>query len=286
MPDGVCYYYGAARTAPDLLLRHRAQRRADGYQAPPGWADQRSGGDRTWRSARFRAQRRAMDLRRLISRLAGLTCAGATGGDPASRSNQRRARQAAGLSRLPRYAAFPAGAPAWAAPHRARAPRRRACASRVQAPERAPMRSANPSSIPSGVRLRHWLGLDEDAFYDASKVAILPMGHCFPGQDARAATSRPAANAHRLARASLRSHAGDRARSGDRHVCAGLASWPRAKLSRRWPTGATSWPSRACPRILPLPHPSCAQQRLAQAKPWFEAELLPALRAEVARLLR
>src|SRR5918993_1142276 len=52
-----------------------------------------------------------------------------------------------------------------------------------QAPGTRAHASGIPFQDPSGTRLRHWLGLDEAAFYDAAKVAIVPMGSCFPGQD-------------------------------------------------------------------------------------------------------
>ncbi|MCR9196043.1 MAG: uracil-DNA glycosylase family protein, partial [Hyphomonas sp.] len=52
-----------------------------------------------------------------------------------------------------------------------------------QAPGNLAMESGRPFTDPSGVRLRDWLSMDEDTFYDASKVAIVPMGFCFPGYD-------------------------------------------------------------------------------------------------------
>src|SRR5215210_5955889 len=59
----------------------------------------------------------------------------------------------------------------------------------------APGTRAHASGIPfadrSGSRLRTWLGLDEAAFYDASKVAIVPMGSCFPGQDSKGGDLAP-----------------------------------------------------------------------------------------------
>src|SRR5215213_4660518 len=52
-----------------------------------------------------------------------------------------------------------------------------------QAPGTRAHASGVPFRDPSGVRLRHWLDLDEATFYDPSRVAIVPMGSCFPGQD-------------------------------------------------------------------------------------------------------
>src|ERR1700753_3561236 len=53
-----------------------------------------------------------------------------------------------------------------------------------QAPGARAHASGRPYTDPSGVRLRHWLGLDERLFYDAKTIAIVPMGFCFPGNDA------------------------------------------------------------------------------------------------------
>lgn len=144
-----------------------------------------------------------------------------------------------------------------------------------------------PFFDPSGVRLRHWLGLDEEAFYDASRVAIVPMGHCFPGQDAKGGDLPPRRECAPLWREPVLAampaielvlaigmyaqawHLGPGAKLSDT-----VADW-RAVLSE---------PRR--PRVLPLPHPSWRNNAWLKRRPWFEAEVLPALREEVARLMR
>lgn len=60
-----------------------------------------------------------------------------------------------------------------------------------QAPGNRADRSGVPFMDPSGTRLRDWLGLDEAAFYDASRLAIVPMGACFPGYDAKGGDKPP-----------------------------------------------------------------------------------------------
>ena len=52
-----------------------------------------------------------------------------------------------------------------------------------QAPGNLAAKSGIPFSDPSGVRLRSWMGITEEVFYDASRIAIVPMGFCFPGYD-------------------------------------------------------------------------------------------------------
>ncbi|WP_342153132.1 uracil-DNA glycosylase family protein [Methylorubrum sp. SB2] len=156
-----------------------------------------------------------------------------------------------------------------------------------QAPGNRAHRSGVPFSDPSGVRLRAWLGLSEAAFYDAGKVAILPMGACFPGLDAKGGDRPPRRECAPAWRADL------------------IAGLPRLDLilvigqyAQAWhlgrrPGGLTEtvagWravlAASSRPRILPLPHPSWRNNGWLRKNPWFEAELLPVLRAEVASAL-
>lgn len=135
----------------------------------------------------------------------------------------------------------------------------------------------------SGDRLRQWMGIDRDTFYDRSRVAIVPMAFCFPGYDAKgsdlppptvcAATWRGAAMAE-MGPASLtlliggyaqKWHLGAAARNG---VTATVAAW------KEHPQG-----------IFPLPHPSWRNTGWIKRNPWFEAELLPALKLRVKKAL-
>ncbi len=156
-----------------------------------------------------------------------------------------------------------------------------------QAPGNRAHRSGVPFSDPSGMRLRAWLGLDEAAFYDAARVAILPMGACFPGLDAKGGDRPPRRECAPAWRAEL------------------LAGLPGLDLilvigqyAQAWhlgprPGGLTEtvagWrailSASARPRVLPLPHPSWRNNGWLRTNPWFEAELLPVLRAEVGRAM-
>ena len=159
-----------------------------------------------------------------------------------------------------------------------------------QAPGTRVHASGRPFTDPSGDRLRSWLGLDEKTFYDPARVAIIPMGFCFPGQDAKGGDLPPRRECRlkwhdrlfallpnlRLVLAiggySQRYHILD---AGDR-VTATVAAW-RSILAR----------SRAGngPAILPLPHPSWRNNAWLRRNPWFDEQLVPALRSEVAALL-
>ena len=139
-----------------------------------------------------------------------------------------------------------------------------------------------PFDDPSGDRLRDWLGVDRDTFYDRARFAVLPMAFCFPGYDASGADLPPPA----LCAATWRARA--------------LAAMPAVRLTlliggyaQRWHLGGPARPvadtvrdwRAAGPGVLPLPHPSWRTTGWRKRNPWFEAELVPELRARVARLL-
>ncbi|WP_324133424.1 uracil-DNA glycosylase family protein [Bosea sp. (in: a-proteobacteria)] len=157
-----------------------------------------------------------------------------------------------------------------------------------QAPGTRVHASGLPFTDPSGVRLRGWLGLDEGRFYDAAKVAIVPMGHCFPGLDAKGGDRPPRAECAPAWRA--------RVFAGLPAVELVLAIGRYAQLwhLREAAAGTLSetvadwraiWARPDRPRILPLPHPSWRNNAWLRRHPWFEAELVPVLRQEVARLV-
>lgn len=148
--------------------------------------------------------------------------------------------------------------------------------------------TSTPFNDPSGDRLRAWLGIGRDTFYDAARVAIVPMGFCFPGQDEAGSDLPPrrecAAHWHSrlfalmpqielvLATGSYAQawHLGGRRRG---RMTDTVAAWRDILADSRRP------------RVLPLPHPSWRNNAWLKRHPWFEAELLPALRAEVRRLI-
>ena len=146
----------------------------------------------------------------------------------------------------------------------------------------APGRKVHASGIPfddaSGDRLREWLGLDRETFYDARRVAILPMGFCYPGTG----------------------------KSGDlppRPECAPawrdkiLSQLPAVSLTlvigqyaMAWHLGPRARPSLTetvqswrefAPQLWPLPHPSPRNNIWLKKNPWFAREVLPELQRQV-----
>lgn len=157
-----------------------------------------------------------------------------------------------------------------------------------QAPGKRAHVAGVPFLDPSGVRLRDWLGIDEAAFYDASKVAIVPMAHCFPGYDAKGGDLPPRRECAPVWRE--RVFAGLPNLSLILTIGMYAQDWHLAGDARAGLTDTVSrWreilAQERRPRILPMPHPSWRNNGWLKKNPWFESELLPVLRAEVQAIL-
>jgi uracil-DNA glycosylase len=158
-----------------------------------------------------------------------------------------------------------------------------------QAPGTRAQASGIPFRDPSGVRLRRWLGLDEAAFYDPARVAIVPMGACFPGQDAKGGDLPPRRECAAAWRAPLF------AALPDLELILLIGQYAQAwHLGAAFQGGLTAtvlrWreilAAEGRPRLLPLPHPSWRNNGWLRRHPWFEAELLPVLRDRVRTIVR
>ena len=158
-----------------------------------------------------------------------------------------------------------------------------------QAPGTRVHESGVPFTDPSGERLRAWMGVSADEFYDQSRIAIVPMGFCFPGQDAKGGDLPPrrecAATWHEqvfaaLPQVDLVLAVGAYAQAFHLGAARGKTLHETVVHWREHLAVARS------PRILPLPHPSWRNNAWLTKNPWFEAELLPVLRREVRRLLK
>ena len=152
-----------------------------------------------------------------------------------------------------------------------------------QAPGIRVHKSGKPFTDQSGDRLRTWMGVSEAEFYDPTKVSILPMGFCYPGTG-KSGDLPPLAECAATWRADL------------------LAAMPNISLvlviglyAQKWHLKAQqkknltetvrSWQDY-WPDQLPLPHPSPRNNIWLKKNPWFEAELLPDLRARVKEVLK
>lgn len=152
-----------------------------------------------------------------------------------------------------------------------------------QAPGRRVHETGIPWNDPSGDRLRAWLAMDRAAFYDRAKIAILPTGLCYPGTvDGSDLPPRPecAPLWHPRFRAAL----------PNIRLTLLVGQYAQAHYLGAARESSLSETVRAyreyLPNFFPLPHPSWRNTAWITRNPWFEAQLLPALRRAVARALR
>jgi len=151
-----------------------------------------------------------------------------------------------------------------------------------QAPGARAHASGLPFDDPSGERLRAWMGIGREVFYDPRRIAIVPMGFCFPGQDAKGADLPPppiCAATWRVRMLALLP-----AVRLTLLVGAHAQRWHLGGLARRRLTDTVRGWAEAPEGLLPLPHPSWRNTAWLGRNPWFEAEVLPVLRARVAEL--
>jgi len=151
-----------------------------------------------------------------------------------------------------------------------------------QAPGRKVHETGIPWNDPSGDRLRAWLGLDRGEFYDRTKIAIVPMGFCFPGTGP-SGDQPPRPECRRtwherllplLPNIQLRIIVGSYAQKfhlpqpDGRSLTQTVAAW-----------------RQYAPACFPLPHPSPRNQMWLRRNAWFEREVVPQLRTTVRHVL-
>lgn len=151
----------------------------------------------------------------------------------------------------------------------------------AQAPGRKVHETGLPFNDVSGDRLRDWLGVSREVFYDARQIAIVPMGFCFPGTG-RAGDLPPRPECAPAWRAALLSHL--------KNIQFTLVIGRYAQAYHLPHQGSSvtevvqAW-RQHWPHTVALPHPSPRNNRWLQRNPWFELELLPLIRARVAEVL-
>lgn len=150
-----------------------------------------------------------------------------------------------------------------------------------QAPGSAVHRTGIPWNDPSGDRLRTWLAMDRAAFYDPARIAIVPMGLCYPGRLPNGGDAPPRRECAPLWH--------DRLVRGMPQIRLTLLVGSHAQA---WRLGSGSMTQRVrafrdyLPAHFPLPHPSWRSAAWQLRNPWFAAEALPALRAAVRQAVR
>lgn len=152
-----------------------------------------------------------------------------------------------------------------------------------QAPGLRVHKTGIPWNDPSGDRLRDWMGIDRHTFYDDTRIAIMPMGLCYPGRNPRGGDRPP------------------RPECAPKWADAVLELLPEIKFiilagsyAQRWHLGkkvkknltatVACW-QEYIPRHTPLPHPSFRNNHWIKQHPWFTSEVIPYLRKRTAELL-
>lgn len=150
-----------------------------------------------------------------------------------------------------------------------------------QAPGRKVHETGIPFNDASGDRLRSWLGISREMFYDAQQIAILPMGFCFPGTG-KSGDLPPRPECAPAWRAQLLSQL---------HNIKLTLVIGRYAQAYHLPNEAGTltetvqvWP-KYWPNVVPLPHPSPRNNLWLKRNPWFESELVPHLQNRVAEIL-
>lgn len=172
-------------------------------------------------------------------------------------------------------------------PHGVRPVLQASSSARLLLVSQAPGRKVHASGVPfddvSGDRLREWLGIDRTAFYDAQRVAIVPMGFCFPGTG-RSGDLPPRPECApawhprllpQLKQVQLTLAIGQYAQAGLLGAARGASLTETVR----------DWRVHLANGVLPLPHPSPRNRPWVMHNAWFEQELLPVLRVRVAGLL-
>jgi len=140
-----------------------------------------------------------------------------------------------------------------------------------------------PFNDPSGDRLRAWMGIDRDVFYDATRIAIVPMGFCFPGLDVGGGDLPP----RKECAAHWRRRLFDELPDFDLILLVGTYAqrWHLGERAKCTLTATVKAWKEYLPVYLPLPHPSWRNNAWLKRHPWFAARLLPELRRRVTKVL-
>jgi uracil-DNA glycosylase len=134
---------------------------------------------------------------------------------------------------------------------------------------------------PSGDRLRQWLGIDREIFYDEARIAIMPMGFCYPGRLPQGGDKPPRPECAPTWHARVLAHL---PRLELTLLAGSYAIDYYLRPKRSMTAHVAAW-REALPAYFPLPHPSWRTTLWERQNPWFAAELLPELRRRVAALL-
>lgn len=159
-----------------------------------------------------------------------------------------------------------------------------------QAPGTRVHQSGRPFTDPSGDRLRSWMGIGEETFYNPDRLAIVPMGFCFPGLDSKGGDLPPRRECRKLWHDELFAEMPQIELVlviGQYAQAYHLGSERKKSLTEtvvNWQAYFEAIRQPGKPAVIPLPHPSWRNNGWLRKNPWFESDLLPVLQKEVSRL--
>lgn len=153
-----------------------------------------------------------------------------------------------------------------------------------QAPGTAVHESGKPWDDKSGERLRDWMGIGDEVFYDPKKVAIVPMGFCYPGKaKSKSGDLPPRPECAELWHEKIM----DELKNIELTLLVGKFAQEHYlgdRMRRNLTATVKSWDEYA-PAFLPLPHPSPTNNRWFKINPWFDKEIVPHLKKKCKKLL-
>lgn len=150
-----------------------------------------------------------------------------------------------------------------------------------QAPGTRAHKTSTPWNDPSGDRLRQWLNLDRNHFYDESCIAIIPMGYCYPGRNERGGDLPPRKECAEHWLEKLLNHLPNIeltllvGQYAQRDFLGARRKKSLTETVRAW--------REYLPEHIPLPHPSFRNLLWLKKNPWFETQIIPFLREQVRR---
>ena len=152
-----------------------------------------------------------------------------------------------------------------------------------QAPGRITHKKNRPFDDPSGDRLRRWLGIDRETFYDDPRIGIFPMGLCFPG-GGKGGDAPPRPECAATWREPMLALLKD----VELTIVIGryAIDWHVSEFKKHSVADAVAGTTGAIEDRVILPHPSPRNMRWFKNHPWFDADVIPALQTRVAAILR
>lgn len=152
-----------------------------------------------------------------------------------------------------------------------------------QAPGSRVHETGIPFNDPSGDRLREWMGIDKEVFYDDKKIALVPMGFCFPGTG-KSGDLPPISECADTWRVKLLGQL----QNIKLTIIVGqyAQAWHLEKNNKKNLTETVMAWKDCWPKAIPLPHPSPRNNIWLKKNPWFEEQVLPALRQKVKAVLK